>query len=69
MSCFLRELSPDEVRALRDLERAENDYRRAHIQLETARWNYERIREDRESARKRGHLRLLRSPVPEQSGA
>ncbi|HEV3046863.1 MAG TPA: hypothetical protein VGY13_05825 [Solirubrobacteraceae bacterium] len=65
----LRVHTPEEARALLEIERAHEAFTSAKIRLEMARWNYQHIHHQRERARQRGHLRLIRSPVPEQSGA
>jgi hypothetical protein len=61
--------TPDEVRALFDLEQATDDYRQAKMRLELARRNYQRLSEERAEARRRGHLRLLHAPEPDRQHA
>jgi hypothetical protein len=51
----------DEVRALHAIEQAEREYRFASMRLEVARRRYDALSRERERARRRGHLRLLRS--------
>lgn len=62
MAMVLRQLTPAEAQALLAIERAERDFTSAQARLELARWKYEHLHHQRERARQRGHLRLLRSP-------
>jgi hypothetical protein len=61
--------TPDEARALFDLEQAANDHRSAQMRLELARMKYERLCQERAEARRRGHLRLLHAPEPDRQHA
>lgn len=69
MATILREHTPAEVRALLAVEQATNDFTRAQMKLEMARSNYHHIADERERARQRGHLRLLRSSEPDRQRA
>jgi hypothetical protein len=61
--------TPDEARAMLELEQATNEYQRAEMQLALARHNYERLCEERAEARRRGPLRLLPPPEPDRQHA
>jgi hypothetical protein len=66
---FVRERTPDEARALLEVERAAQDFTKAQVRLEMARWNFHHLSEERERARQRGHLRSLRTPEPDRQSA
>jgi hypothetical protein len=61
--------TPDEARAMFELERADQEFRTATMRLEMARAQYEHILEEREHARRRGHLRLVRRFDADPQGA
>ncbi len=69
MATIVRQLTPAEAQALLAIERAEQDFMSARARLDLARWNYENIHHQRERARQRGHLRLLRSPETDRQRA
>jgi hypothetical protein len=69
MATILRQPTPAEAQALLAIERAERDFASAQARLDLARWNYHHIADERERARQRGHLRLLRSPATDRQRA